>query len=80
MKMEDEQFKKHNRVDGGFLTLDILDSDGLNRSTYEIELSLITTHQDLCHWTRQLGEKTWMDKDRLIRILELMSQACNLPF
>ena len=50
------------------------------KSTYDIELNRINSYRDMLDWTRQLGEKPWMDKDRLLRILALIAHHRNLPF
>jgi len=72
----DVYYKAHNRIRKGWLTLDVRENCG----TYDIQLSRIKSHRDLLDWMRQLGEKNWMDKERLLYVINLMAQHCNLTY
>ena len=71
----DEEFAKNNYIEDGVLIIKINET-----ATYEIGLERVPSYKRLLDWTRQLGEKNWMTKDRLLGIMELLSKACNLPF
>lgn len=74
-RMADEEFNRHNRIEDGYLVLDVN-----AHHTYDIELSRINTHRDLLDWMRQLGEKVWMDKDRLLRVIALLAVHRGLKY